>query len=67
MSAGDSETLAIPIDTDVAVNIGSTPLTIHLSGTLVATANVPEPSTLLIALAASTYWLLRQRSHKTGT
>jgi hypothetical protein len=63
---GDVETLTIPIDTTVDVQVGGLgisgeplPLDIELSGNIVATVAVPEPDSLGL-LAVSAIMLLRR-------
>ena len=43
------ETLTIPIGTDLDFDAGGLPVELHLSGTIVATATVPEPDALVFA------------------
>jgi hypothetical protein len=56
---GNVETLDIPVNTDLVVNIGGSPLTLQLSGTIVATSTIPEPASLAL-LAPAVFFMFRR-------
>ncbi len=58
--AGNVETLMLPIEMDYTTDIGTTPLDLHFSGNIVATASVPEPTSLSIGGALSILLLIRR-------
>jgi len=59
LDTGSVETLTLPISTDLVVDINGSPLTIHLSGSIIATSDVPEPTSVVL-MAASALLLLRR-------
>jgi hypothetical protein len=66
---GGIETLTLPIESDLTDElpgpVGTTNLlTIHLSGTIVATASVPEPTSLAVLVVPPFILLFRQRYKK---
>lgn len=60
VDTGGIETLTIPISTEYTIEASGQPLVVDLSGTIVATAPVPEPSSLAL-LGLSTISLTARR------
>lgn len=62
ITVGNIQALSLPIDFTVTYNVNFLTLSTRYTGTIVATAIVPEPSSSgLLAVAGSCIWLLRRR------
>ena len=59
--AGGIETLTIPIETSLTLQVGGEPLVVHFSGTIVASDAVPEPATLSLFALVLVQSLIRRR------